>query len=138
MISDVYMYVYIYILSNITYIFSGDKNIIFEVLEIILCSSSQILWQKIDKMSSHNSFYVVMKSTAKNVYLTSEKASQISKVFYLKLEYLLLHRIPNWILLQFVKDTLNVRNSHNLIHRDNINMGTTFLQLRWVDANHAF
>ena len=131
---------------HITYIFPGDKNIIFEVFEIILCSSSKILWQKIDKMSSHNSFYVVMKSTAKNVYLTSEKASQISNVFYLKLEYLLLqfsskrwiHRILYLILLQFVKDTQYVRNIHNLIRRDNINMAKTFLQLRWVDANHAF
>lgn len=76
-----------------------------------------------------------MKSTAKNVYLTSEKASQISNVFYLKLEYLLLqfsskHRIANLILLQFVKDTLNVGNLHNLIRRDNINMAKTFLQWR--------
>ena len=69
-----------------------------------------------------------MKSTAKNVYLTSEKASQISNVFYLKLEYL--HRILNLILFQFVKDTQYVRNIHNLIRRDNINMAKTFLQLR--------
>ena len=78
---------------------------------------------------------MVMKSTAKNVYLTSEKASQISNVFYLNLEYLFLqfsfkHRIANFILLQFVKDTLYVRNIHNLIRRDNINMAKTFLQLR--------
>ena len=79
-----------------------------------------------------------MKSTAKNVYLSSEKASQISNVFYLKLEYLLLqfsskrwiHRILYLILLQFVKDTQYVRNIHNLIRRDNINMAKTFLQLR--------
>ena len=76
-----------------------------------------------------------MKSTAKNVYLTAEKASQISNVFYLKLEYLLLqfsskHRILYLILLQFVKDTQYVRNIHNLIRRDNINMAKTFLQLR--------